>query len=330
MFRKYLSMALAVSLFFASSVSSEVFKVTSIAPGMSPFTVNTAITKVVNKHVDGVDFQLRATGAATKHFVDAANGSVDFLFGSPTINWLLAKQIGPFKKFTNGQELEKKVGMIFSYQIGPYHYVTRADSGITSLDDLRGKKIFVGPPGGAASGVVLNNIKTVTGITKDEMDVQAFGFDAAIQAFQDDKIEVIVLPTNIPSTAIQQFALTKKIRILNVDQSKMKLGPTGATLNRIPPDAYGSNQVNDVETTTHGADVNFSAGMHVDDEVVYKVTKAIWENLGEIHEVAEWLKTTVIPEDSLKLIAGRLHPGAEKYYREIGMAIPAPMDFWVE
>ena len=123
---------------------------------------------------------------------------------------------------------------------------------------------------------------------------------------------------------------TKKIRILNVDQSKMKLGPTGATLNRIPPDAYGSNQVNDSETTTHGADVNFSAGMHVDDEVVYKVTKAIWENLGEIHEVAEWLKTTVIPEDSLKLIAGRLHPGAEKYYREIGMDIPAPMDFWVK
>tara|TARA_B110000008_G_C16920522_1_gene544544 strand:- start:940 stop:1602 length:663 start_codon:yes stop_codon:yes gene_type:complete len=220
--------------------------------------------------------------------------------------------------------------MIFSYQMGPYHYVTRADSGINSLEDLKGKKIFVGPPGGAAFGVVLNNIKTVTGITKDEMDVQAFGFDAAIQAFQDDKIEVIVLPTNIPSTAIQQFALTKKIRILNVDQSKMKLGPTGATLNRIPPDAYGSNQVNDVETTTHGADVNFSAGMHVDDEVVYKVTKAIWENLGEIHEVAEWLKTTVIPEDSLKLIAGRLHPGAEKYYREIGMDIPAPMDFWVK
>ena len=330
MFKKYLSVGLAVSLFVASSVSSEVFKVTSIAPGMSPFTVNTAITKVVNKHVDGVDFQLRATGAATKHFVDAANGSVEFLFGSPTINWLLAKQIGPFKKFTNGQELEKKVGMIFSYQMGPYHYVTRADSGINSLEDLKGKKIFVGPPGGAAFGVVLNNIKTVTGITKDEMDVQAFGFDAAIQAFQDDKIEVIVLPTNIPSTAIQQFALTKKIRILNVDQSKMKLGPTGATLNRIPPDAYGSNQVNDVETTTHGADVNFSAGMHVDDEVVYKVTKAIWENLGEIHEVAEWLKTTVIPEDSLKLIAGRLHPGAEKYYREIGMDIPAPMDFWVK
>ena len=58
---------------------------------MSPFVVNTAITKVVNKHVDGVEFQLRATGAATKHFVDAAKGDVDFLFGSPTINMILVK-----------------------------------------------------------------------------------------------------------------------------------------------------------------------------------------------------------------------------------------------
>lgn len=57
---------------------AKVYKVTSIAPGMSPF--------VVNSRVEGIEFQVRATGAATKHFVDAAKGSVDFLFGSPTIN----------------------------------------------------------------------------------------------------------------------------------------------------------------------------------------------------------------------------------------------------
>lgn len=111
---------LTVSL-LSTAATAELFKVTSIAPGMSPFVVNTAIAKVVNNHVDGVDFQVRATGAATKHMVDAANGSVDFLFGSPTINWLLVNHIGPFKDFTNGPELEAKVGMIFSYQIGPYH-----------------------------------------------------------------------------------------------------------------------------------------------------------------------------------------------------------------
>lgn len=312
----------------AGSAFAEVYKVTSIAPGMSPFVVNTAISKVVNTHVDGVDFQVRATGAATKHFVDAANGSVDFLFGSPTINWLLASHIGPYKKFTNGPELEAKVGMVFSYQIGPYHYITRADSGIESLNDLRGKKIFAGPPGGAARGVVLRAIAQSTGIKAEEMDVQSFGFDAAIQAFQDDKIDVIVLPTNVPSASVQQFALTKEIRILNVEVDKMKINAAiGGTTNVIAPDAYGDNQVNTEATSTHGAIVNFSAGMHVDEEVVYQVTKAIWENIGEIHETAQWMPSTISKAKALELVAGRLHPGAERYYREMGWDIPEPTTF---
>jgi len=313
---------------FASSALADVYKVTSIAPGMSPFVVNTAIAKVVNNHVEGVDFQVRATGAATKHFVDAANGSVDFLFGSPTINWLLVNQIGPYKNFTNGPDLEANVGMIFSYQIGPYHYVTRADSGINSLEDLRGMKIFAGPPGGAAKGVVLGAIKQAAGIEAAEMDVQEFGFDAAIQAFQDDKIDVIVLPTNVPSASIQQFALTKEIRILDVNVDKMVINAAvGGTTNTIAADAYGSNQVNSEATRTHGAIVNFSAGMHVDEETVYQVTKAIWEQLDEIHETAQWMPSTVTKELGLELIPGRLHPGAERYYREMGWEIPEPVVF---
>ncbi|MFT7595305.1 MAG: TRAP transporter TAXI family solute receptor [Paracoccaceae bacterium] len=307
----------------ASGAAAEIYKVTSIAPGMSPFVVNTAIAKVVNNHVDDVDFQVRATGAATKHMIDAATGSVDFLFGSPTINWLLVNQIGPYKKFTNGPELEAEVGMIFSYQIGPYHYVTRADSGIETLEDMRGRTVFAGPPGGAAKGVVLRNIKAVTGLEATDMKVQEYGFDAAIQAFQDDKIDVIVLPTNVPSPAIQQFSLTKEIRILNVDVSKLDLRPAvGGTFNKIEAGDYRKNQVNETSIDTHGAIVNFSAGMHVDEEVVYQVTKAIWENIGEIQETAQWMPSTINKEHALDLIAGRLHPGAERYYREMGWQIP--------
>lgn len=322
-----LGLALAGAL-VASVATAKVYKVTSIAPGMSPFVVNTAISKVVNNHVDDVDFQVRATGAATKHFVDAATGSVDFLFGSPTINWLLVNHFGPYKDFKNGPELEKNVGMIFSYQIGPYHYVTRADSGIETLEDLRGKKVFAGPPGGAAKGVVLRAIEQSTGIKPEEMDVQAYGFDAAIQAFQDDKIDVIVLPTNVPSPSIQQFALTKNIRVLDVPVEKMTINKaTGGTVNEIAPDAYGDNQKNTETARTHGAIVNFSAGMHVDEDTVYAVTKAIWENIGEIQETAQWMPSTINEDTALSLVAGRLHPGAERYYREQGWEIPEPVTF---
>jgi TRAP-type uncharacterized transport system substrate-binding protein len=105
----------------------------------------------------------------------------------------------PYKTFTDGPELEANVGMIFSYQIGPYHYVTRADSGIETLADPNGKKVFAGPPGGAVKDVVLGALKAAAGLVPEDMDVQEFGFEAAIQAFQDDKIDVIVLPTNVPS-----------------------------------------------------------------------------------------------------------------------------------
>jgi TRAP transporter TAXI family solute receptor len=241
----------------------------------------------------------------------------------------MVKNLGPYKNMENAPELEKNLGMIFNYEIGPYHYITRADSGIEKLEDIAGRKIFAGPPGGAAKRVCLGNIKLTTGLEGGkDFEAVDFGFDAAIQAFQDDKIDVIVLSTNVPSSSVSQFALTKKIRLIDIDVTKLKINPLiGRTINVIAPDAYGDNQVNTSPVRTHGALVNFSARMDLDEEVVYQVTKAIWEHVDELHEAAAWMKDTVSLENALELIPMRLHPGAERYYREIGMAIPEPATY---
>ena len=318
-----------IAIAIASNSQADLYRVTSIAPGMSPFVVNTAIAKIVGKHVPGVDMQVRATGAATRHIVEAAQGKVDFLFSSSIINLLMMKNLGPYKNMENAPELEKNIGMIFSYQIGPYHYITRADSGIEKLEDIAGRKIFAGPPGGAAKRVCLGNIKDASGLVGGkDFEAVDFGFDAAIQAFQDDKIDVIVLSTNVPSSSVSQFALTKKIRLIDIDVTKLKINPLiGRTINVIVPDAYGDNQVNTSPVRTHGALVNFSARMDLDEEVVYQVTKAIWEHVDELHEAAAWMKDTVSLDKALDFIPSRLHPGAERYYREIGMAIPDPVTY---
>jgi TRAP transporter TAXI family solute receptor len=253
---------------------------------------------------------------------------VDFFFGAPTINWMMANRAGPFADIPDAPDLEKRVGVILSYQMGPYHYITRARSGIETLEDLRGRRVFAGPPGGAALGVVLRTIEQAAGLAPDDMQLQAFGFDAAIQAFQDDKIDVVILPTNVPSPSVRQFALTGSIRLLDVDMSRVTINAqTGGTVNEIAPDAYGANQVNLAPTRTHGSIVNFSAGMHVPEDVVYRVTRGIWENLAEIQASAQWMPATIRPETALSHIAGRLHPGAERYYREMGWTIPEPVTF---
>jgi TRAP transporter TAXI family solute receptor len=243
----------------------------------------------------------------------------------------MVKNLGPYKNMDNAPELEKNLGMIFNYEIGPYHYITRADSGIEKLEDIAGRKIFAGPPGGAAKRVCLGNIKVTTGLEGGkDFEAVDFGFDAAIQAFQDDKIDVIVLSTNVPSSSVSQFALTKKIRLLDIDTDKLSSSWkswVSATVVEIPPDAYGDNQVNTSAVSTHGALVNFSARMDLDEEVVYQVTKAIWEHVDELHEAAAWMKDVISLDKALDFIPSRLHPGAERYYREIGMTIPEPTTY---
>jgi len=318
----------AASTLLVTSAVADMYRVTSIAPGMSPFVVNTSIAKVVSKHNADIQMQVRATGAATRHVVEAAQGKVDFFFSSPTLNWLMDGNRGPYKGMENAPQLEDNLGMIFSYEMGPYHYVVNADSGINSLDDLAGKKVFAGPPGGAARGVVLRNIKSATGLTDADMEVQNFGFDAAIQAFQDNKIDLVVLPTNVPSPAVQQFALTKQIRILDIPIEKIKIPKgIGGTVESVPAGAYGDNHINTADSRTHGALVNFSARMDLDADVVYDVTKIIWENLAEVTSPGEWMQKTITLEKALQFVPNRLHPGAERYYREIGLAIPEPVSY---
>ncbi len=320
--------ATAVSAIVATSAVADMYRVTSIAPGLSPFVVNTSIAKVVSKYDSNIQMQVRATGAATRHVVEAGQGKVDFFFSSPTLNWLMDGNLGPYKNMENAPALEDNLGMIFSYEMGPYHYVVNADGGINSLDDIAGKKIFAGPPGGAARGVVLRNIKSATGLTEADMEVQNFGFDAAIQAFQDNKIDMVVLPTNVPSPAVQQFALTKKIRILDIPLDKIKIPKGhGGTAETVPVGAYGANHVNTSDSRTHGALVNFSARMDLDEEVVYQVTKIIWENLAEVTSPGQWMVDTITKDKALQFIPNRLHPGAERYYREVGMEIPTPVSY---
>jgi TRAP-type uncharacterized transport system substrate-binding protein len=67
--------------------------------------------------------------------------------------------------------------------------------------------------------------------------------------------------------------------------------------------------------------------VHVSEDVVYEVTEAIWENIEELQETAQWMPSTINEDTGLALIAGRLHPGAARYYKEAGWKIPEPTVF---
>ena len=325
----------AVVLSAGHAGAADFYKLGSLAPGMSPFTINTAFASVVNKYVPDTKIQVSATGTAMRHMLLTAQGKMDFFMGSPIGVFLMHKQIGPFKKLKNGPELVKRLAHIFTYEIGPYNYVTYASSGITKIADIKGKTVFIGPPGGAATRVVRTMIKSQVGyMDGKEYKKINMSWSAAIQAFQDKKFDVLVVPANPPSAAIQQIALQNKIRLLSVDISKQGklLRTPGRTKRVIPSDAYGANQVNDAPVPTLGALVGLGVRANMPAEKMYAITKAFWEHIDEVHAAAPWMKKVVNLDAALEVVPGKMHPGAEKYYREIGRKIPVsfqPGDKWV-
>jgi TRAP transporter TAXI family solute receptor len=306
------------------------YKFGSFPPGTTPFIVNTAWASIVNKYVPGVEIQISATGAATQHMLLATEGKMDFFMGAASAYWLMYKQIGPFKKLTDGPARTHKMAMIFSYPIGVYHFVVYAESGIKSLADIKGKKVFLGPPGGVATRNTELLIEAMTGYKpgRDYTQVR-MGWGAAAAAFQDRKFDVWIPVTNAPSPQVTEVSLQNKIRLLSLDKGKFET-PAGKEYFRQParfvteiaPHTYGDHQVNTEPVLTTGAYVGLSTRADMPTDLIYKMTKAFWTHIDEAWAMAPWMKNAVNLKTALDSIAGQLHPGAAKYYREIGLKMP--------
>ena len=108
-----------------------------------------------------------------------------------------------------------------------------------------------------------------------------------------------------------------------MDSEPMKdvLSLPGRTIMQIPPDIYGDNQVNTEAVNTVGTWVSLGTHKDVDEDLVYQITKTIFENLQTFHAAARFMEAVNL-DNALRQMNGKLHPGALRYYREIGADLP--------
>jgi TRAP transporter TAXI family solute receptor len=312
--------------------AKERYTLGSLAEGTTPYTVNTAWASAVNKYVDGHEIQVSAVGAATRHALLVTQRKMDFTMFAGSIYNLMFKQIGPYKKIENGPELLKKVNILFSYPIGFYQAVVYAKSGIKTFHDIKGKKVFLGPPAGVATRNTTLIIDAMTGYKpgKDFEQIK-MGWSSAAQAFQDKKFDVWITTTSVPSPQVQQLTLTNKIRLLSLDKSKFDhpswkkyVNQPGRFVNTIDPRKYGKNMMNTEPVLATGAWVGLAVRSDMSEELVYQMMKAFWGHLDDAYAMAVYMKSTISLEQAVTALAGDVHPGALRYYREKGIKVPKP------
>ena len=204
----------------------------------------------------------------------------------------------------------------FSALGGAYSEVVQvvANSSINSIADLKGKTVSVGDAG---SGTEFNarQLLDAYGLSFNDIKVQNLSFGDSAEALKDGKIDAFFCVAGAPTTAVVELATTNSIHVLSVDEDKMKVLQSKYpfyTEYKIPAGTYKGV---DNEVTSAAVKATFIVSDKLDEDTVYQMTKAIFENKSKIaHAKAEQLD----PKFAVEGITIPFHPGAQKYYKEVG------------
>jgi hypothetical protein len=207
---------------------------------------------------------------------------------------------------------------VFSVHGEPFNVIARADSGIETFTDLPGKRVNIGNPGSgqrATMDVVMEAMGWSLGDFALASELQSAEQAAALG---DNNVDAIIFTVGHPNGSIQEATTTVDAKLIPVET------PEIATLvEERPYYAWatvpgGMYRGTDADIRTFGVKATFVAPASVDDEVVYQVVKAVFDNFDRfksLHPAFANLQPEEMVSDGL---SAPLHEGAARYYRERG------------
>lgn len=195
--------------------------------------------------------------------------------------------------------------------------VTRTDTGIRSVQDLKGRRVNIGNPGSGQRGNA-EDILRIYGIDKDK-DIQAEGLQQheANLALVDKKIDAFFYTVGNPWGGGLEVATSTDIRMIPIDGpgiKKLVADHPYYVMTVIPGGIYKGV---DKDVPTYAVKATLVTHERESEEVVYNVVKALFENLDQFRQAHAAFKH-LKPEEMLKGLSAPLHPGAVKYYKEKG------------
>ena len=310
--------------------AGQTLKMATISPGSSAYLTMTTMATMINQAQDDITIKVDATGAATKHMIQLADGKFDICMTSPVVYMLMKAKKAMYSKLENAPELAKNLNLLFWFPYGQYHFVTYASSGIKTLKDIKGKRVFLGPPGGGAWNAARQWVEATTGYKPNEdFDNVKGSWSSAFQGFQDRQFDVYVIGGIAPFPQVEQLSLTSKLHLLGLTKTEFDANEVayevthkpGREVGIIPAGIYGDGVDNKEDVYCLGSVVGVSVNKSMDDDLAYKLTRLFWEQAQKNTETHPWLnnisKAYAVQNGGMKL-----HPGAAKYYQEQGVSIP--------
>ncbi len=195
--------------------------------------------------------------------------------------------------------------------------VTLGSTGVDTIADLKGKKVAIGPAG-SGTQVAAKLILEAYGLKDGDYVAYHEGFGDAKGKLQDGNIDASFALLGLPAASIEELqAITKDVKFLEIDGPALKSIEKNSPYKtfEIPADVH--EWLKKPVSTISAFAILVGSTSQISEELGYEMTKALFENSRKItHTQAKY----ITKENALKGSEGLpIHPGSEKYFKEVGI-----------
>lgn len=306
--------------FFTSLAQAQKTEQITIGTGSATgvyYPTGGVICKLVNRasKAHNIHCSVQTTGGSIYNINTMHAGELDF--GISQSDWQYHGYNGTSKFKAQGPF--KKLRAVFSLYTEPFNIIVREDSNINSVQDLKGKRVNIGNPGSGDRGTMELVMASMGWHKSDFKLVSELKGSERSQAICDNKIDAFVYVVGHPNGSIKEASKTCRVKLISVTGKEIdqlvQENPYFA-YTKVPGGMYDGTP-NDVKS--FGVAATLVSSTDVSDEVVYQLTKSVFEKLSvfkRLHPALAHLKKENMIKNGISI---PLHPGAIRYYREIGL-----------
>ena len=278
------------------------------------FPMGGGLAEIINGKIDGYSATAEVTGASVENMGLVATGDADLAIALADTVQQGYTGTGRFEG--NALPMVRGLASLYANMI---QIVALEGSGITTLEDLRGKRVSVGAPG---SGTEVNAaaILNANGMTYDDIEEQRLNFNETADALANGDIDAGFWSVGAPTSSILNLATTNSIVMIELSDAEIAAARAAdpifaqTTLDAGIYDGVGA-------TTVLGVPNVLVVSSEMSDDLAYAITSAMFENIEDLLAVHPAANQTTV-EFTLAATPIPLHPGAIRYFEEIGASIP--------
>ncbi len=296
------SCALAANINFVTAGTSSTF-----------YPISATVVGLWNENIKGMRATATPSGGGIDNLNQAYDGDAQIGIANANLVYQAQQGLSAFEGYAN-EDLRIFAGLY----LNPNQVVVTKDSGIDSLEALAGHRISVGAPGSTTIEEAEIHL-SLFGLSLDDVKAEYMGTSESADAISNRQLEGLWVMAGTPNAAVTQILTTADAKLMEIPPETVEAlkdqYPWYAPM-QIPAGTYAGQ---DEPVATSAVRLMLFITADVDEETVYQMTKVFWENWDMLCDTHAALRKADPKEAASDTAGVEIHPGAARYYREIGI-----------